>query len=101
MTPTRSVTPDVTGDGLTMVKALDLAMRVTRGQPSRVAMCPICPDEVLVSTLRWPGAEFYCLACEGHYGFVDPRPEAETPELLARIETARATFQERFRGSAE
>lgn len=78
---------------MTMVKALALALH--KGPP-RVAMCPTCADEVLVSTFRWPGAEFYCLACEGHFSFVDPRPEEETPELLARIKTAEAEFEKRF-----
>lgn len=73
-------------DGLQMVKALDLALRSHRGEKPRVAMCPTCPDEVLVATFRWPGAEFYCLRCEGLFSFVDPRPAEPTPELDARIE---------------
>lgn len=83
-------------DGLTMVKALDLALRTHRGEGPRVAMCPVCPDEVLVSTLKWSGAEFYCMGCEGHFSYVDPRPEAETQELLERIRIADAAFAERF-----
>lgn len=78
---------------MTMVKALALALH--KGPP-RVAMCPVCPDAVLVSTLRWDGAEFYCLSCEGNFSFVDPRPEEETPELLERIEQAKAEFKRRF-----
>jgi hypothetical protein len=75
------------------VKALELALH--KG-PSRVAMCPRCPDSVLVSTLRFVAAEFYCLDCEGHFSFVAPRPAEETPELLARIEEAKRLFGERF-----
>jgi hypothetical protein len=76
-----------------MVKALALALH--KGPP-RVAMCPVCPDEVLVSTLRWSGAEFFCLGCDGHFSFVDPRPEESTPELDERIEKAKAEFDRRF-----
>lgn len=76
-----------------MVKALELALR--KG-PSRIAMCPTCPDEVLVSTLRWPGAEFYCLGCDRGYSYVAPRGEEETPELLARIIETQTRFDERF-----
>lgn len=81
---------------MSMAKALELAIRVGRGEGPRVAMCPTCPDEVLVSTLRWPGAEFYCLGCEGGFSFVDPRPEEPTPELDARIAIANARFAELF-----
>lgn len=59
-------------------------------------MCPMCADEVLVSTMRWPGAEFYCLACKGLFSFVDPRAADETPELLERIEPTNARFAELF-----
>jgi hypothetical protein len=61
-----------------------------------VAMCPTCPDEVLVSTFRWPGAEFYCLGCDRGYSFVAPRPEPPSPELDARIAQANLRFEERF-----
>lgn len=61
-----------------------------------VAMCPICPDEVLVATFRWPKAEFYCLACGSHLGWLDPRAAPETPELVARIAAAEAAFDLRF-----
>ena len=39
-----------------------------------------------------PGAEFSCLACKGHFTYVDPRPADETPELVARIEAADLAF---------
>ena len=81
---------------MSWAKALELALRTSRGEGPRVAMCPSCPDEVLVSTFRWPGAEVYCLGCERTYSFVDPRPEVETPELLARIEETNARFAEKF-----
>lgn len=79
---------------MSFAKAIELALRTGRGEGPRVAMCPTCPDEVLVSTLHWPGAEFYCLGCEGVFSYVDPRPAEETPELLERIETTMTRFRE-------
>jgi hypothetical protein len=61
------------------------------GEP-RVAMCPRCPDAVLVGTMAFSHAEFYCLECGGKFGFLQPRPEKETPELLERMEAAREEF---------
>lgn len=81
---------------MSWAKALELALRTGRGEGPMVAMCPRCPDEVLVSTLRWAGYEFYCLACSGLFSYVDPRPAEPTPELDARIEAANAAFAERF-----
>lgn len=81
---------------MTWGKALELALRMGRGEGPRVAMCPVCPDEVLVSTLRFPGVEFYCLGCESGFSFVDPRPEEPSPELDARIAAAIARFDEVF-----
>jgi len=78
------------------VRALDLAARTLRGEGPMVAMCPTCPDEVLVSTMRWPGAEFYCLGCDRGYSFIDPRPETPTPELDERIAQAIARFAELY-----
>lgn len=78
---------------MSFVKALELALH--KGPP-RTAMCPVCPDEVLVSTIRWPAAEFYCLGCQGHFSFVDPRPAETTPELDERIAAANARFAELF-----
>ena len=77
---------------MSFARAIELALRTHRGEGPRVAMCPTCVDEVLVATFRWPGAEFYCLACRGHFSYVDPRPVDETPELLARIEAADLAF---------
>ena len=56
-----------------------------------MATCPRCA-EPLVSTLAWDKAEFYCLSCGGHFGFLDPVGAPETPELLARMEAVRAEF---------
>lgn len=75
-----------------MVRALDMIGR----KGPRIAMCPRCPDEVLVATFRWPQAEFYCLACKGHFGWLDPRPAEETPELLERCEVVRVAFEGLF-----
>lgn len=82
----------MSNNALNTVRALNL---MSQEEPP-VAMCPSCRDEVLVLTFRWPGAEFYCLACKGHFGFLDPRPEKETPDLKARQIEVRASFKEAF-----
>lgn len=74
---------------LDLTRALEM---IGRKGPPKVAMCPACPDEVLVSTFRWSGAEFYCLTCRGHFGWLDPRPADDTPELTARCEAASLAF---------
>lgn len=74
--------------------ALDAAkaLEVIGRKGPKTAMCPRCPDEVLVFTFRWPGAEFWCPGCHGHFGFLDPRPADPTPELDARCEAAKVAF---------
>lgn len=63
-----------------------------------VAMCPHC-DEPLVSTMAWDRAEFYCLSCGAHLGFLEPVGKPETPELLARTEALRLEFRELSAGA--
>jgi hypothetical protein len=63
--------------------ALDLLGR--KGNPP-MAMCRRCDDEPLVMTFEFPGAEFVCMNCKALYGFLDPRPAEETPELRAKYE---------------
>lgn len=59
---------------------------------SRVAMCRC--GEPLVMTLHWARYEFYCLSCGKHYGFLDPTPADETPELLERVAAIEAEWNE-------
>ena len=47
------------------------------------ALCPNCRAP-LISTLDFPGAEFYCLECGHKCGFMSPVAGAPTPELNAR-----------------
>lgn len=61
------------------------------------ALCPRC-GEPLVSTLDFPGAEFYCLECRQRYGFLSPRPGQPTPELEARYRALQAEWDEHVAG---
>lgn len=64
---------------LDAVKAIEM-----HGRGRKVAMCSC--DAPLVSTLAFRHFEFYCLDCGRRYGFLDPRPADETPELIARCD---------------
>ena len=48
--------------------------------------------EPLVSTFEFPGAEFYCVSCQRKYGFLEPVPATETPEIVARHKELRAQY---------
>lgn len=63
--------------------ALDLVGRKRDGVPAPMATCHV-DDEPLVSTMEFPGAEFYCVVCGRTYGFLSPKPAEATPELEAR-----------------
>jgi hypothetical protein len=66
------------------IKALDL---MSRKEPP-VALCRN-DAQPLVSTMLWPRAEWLCLACGGHYGWLDPLKGEPTPELVALSEQRR------------
>lgn len=71
------------------VKAFDLIGRKT----APMACCPDCEGDVpLISTLHFAYAEFYCLECGGHFGFLDPKAVEDTPQLKARHLRLRAEF---------
>lgn len=78
------------------VKALELAFdavaRKQEGKRPPVATCPAC-GEPLVLTLKFPEKEFICVECRGLWGFVDPVPIEETPELLARLAELKAKWK--------
>lgn len=82
------------------VKALAMALEVgSRKGPPPMACCPHCPGEVpLISTFRWPGAEFYCLDCGGLVSFVGPKAAVETPELTADYEARLAEWKAHVAG---
>lgn len=53
---------------------------------SALATCPRCPASTpLISTMVFRGAEFYCLDCGKRFGFLSPRPETATPELVEKL----------------
>lgn len=56
-----------------------------------MACCPK-DGEPLISTFRYPGAEFVCMVCGGLFGFLAPTPKTETPELTARYNELQARF---------
>lgn len=80
------------GNHLDTAKALNL---MGKKEPP-MAMCPSCKTEPLVLTFKWPGAEFYCVVCGRTFGFLDPRPETPTPELVAHQLANKAKFKELF-----
>ena len=71
----------------TMAVGLDL---MNRDEPP-MACCPK-DGEPLISTFRYPGAEFVCMICGSLLGFLAPTPKVETPELTARYEELRTAF---------
>lgn len=83
------MTFDVRSGPEALARTLDLTGR----KEPPVAMCPRCPDAVLVETFLFNGAEFYCLDCGAHVGYLSPRPQDSTPELVQRCEDAKAEFR--------
>jgi hypothetical protein len=76
---------------LDVAKGLDLIGR----KQKPMACCPRCTEPTpLISTMAFPRAEFYCLECGGHFGFLSPRAETATPELKARHDELRAEWDE-------
>lgn len=57
-----------------------------------IAMCPRCVVP-LVMTMGWSHAEFYCLNCGAHLGFLSPVPADETPRLLEQMHATGAEFE--------
>lgn len=74
---------------------LNTAGKLMRGERP-MATCPK-DGEPLIMTVRWPGAEFICIVCNGLYGFLSPKPVPPTPELQARYEELKAMFDKRYR----
>ena len=72
--------------------ALDAAARQREGRAAPIATCPAC-GEPLVLTLKFRGKEFICIECRRLWGFVDPMPKEETPELLARLAELKARWE--------
>ena len=81
-----------------IVKALEMALdsiaRNRGGRRPPVATCPSC-GEPLVMTLKFRGKEFICVECGRTWGFVEPTPKEETPELLDRLAELNAKWKAR------
>lgn len=76
---------------LGLVKGLDLVNRPT----PPLGCCPRCKEPTpLISTMAFRKAEFYCLECGGHFGFLAPRAFDPTPELNARYDSLKAEWDE-------
>lgn len=78
-------------NALETAKALEMIGR----KGPKVAMCPRDRDEPLVCTFDRRGYEFTCLKCGGWYGWLDPLPADETPELLALCEQRKQEYASR------
>lgn len=88
-----TVSPKEIGTGL------DLIERKREGRAAPMACCPRCPEPTpLISTIHFAYAEFYCLECGGHFGFLSPRAEEDTPELKAHYERLRSEWDEHTAG---
>lgn len=85
-----------THDPINIGTALDLIGRRREGKPAPMATC-YNDDEPLVSTLEFPGAEFYCVICGTKYGFLGPKPAEATPELEARLAELRTRYDQERR----
>lgn len=73
-------------------------MTPDNGSDSRVrtAKMAVCPRDgaPLISTMAFSGAEFYCLECGAHLGWMSPRGVESTPEVEARYESLLAEWDE-------
>lgn len=71
--------------------------RLPLGEPVPTAGCP--RDRTpLIATIAFPKAEFYCLECGGHFGFLDPVPLEPTPEINKQMEALQAEWDEHVAG---
>lgn len=60
-----------------------------------MATCP-GDGEPLICTLRFSGAEFYCMVCHRLYGFLSPQPAPWSEELQARHDELADQFSKKF-----
>ena len=73
-----------------MVDALSMVLgaKETKG---KIAGCTSCKAP-LIATMKYPGAEFYCLECGNHLSYVSPTPLEPTPENNKRLEKLEAEW---------
>jgi hypothetical protein len=77
----------------------DTEARRREGKPPPIAMCRVCPNEPLVSTMLFRRAEFYCVSCGSHLGYLDPKPAEPTPELDDRAHAVQQEFDTLSKGA--
>lgn len=58
-----------------------------------IAMCPRCVVPV-VMTMAFSHAEFYCLDCGAHLGFLSPVAADVTDRLLEQLAARKAEFEQ-------
>jgi hypothetical protein len=79
------------GMPMTNATAAATAMDLIGRKKAPMAICP-SDGEPLISTFKYPGAEFVCMVCGGLLGFLAPTPKEVTPELQQRHDELRAKF---------
>lgn len=88
-----SITASEIGTGL------DLIERKQDGRPKPIACCPRCIELTpLISTIAFYKAEFYCLDCGGHFGFLSPKTGEPTPALNAMLDQYDEEWEEHVAG---
>jgi predicted RNA-binding Zn-ribbon protein involved in translation (DUF1610 family) len=75
-----------------MLDALAMALDPERTK-SKIAGCTSCKAP-LIGTMKYPGAEFYCLECGKHLSYVSPTPLESTPENNERLAKLEAEWKE-------
>ena len=70
---------------------LDMQERKKSGKPAPMATCPRC-DEPLISTIKFRGKEFICVACRRLWEFLQPKAAEVTPELQTRYDELKAQW---------
>ena len=58
----------------------------------------ICPNDgdALVETLRFPGAELFCVTCDGRFGWFDVPSTEWTAALQERLDEVQVEFDSRY-----
>jgi predicted RNA-binding Zn-ribbon protein involved in translation (DUF1610 family) len=75
-----------------MVDALSMALNPERTK-GKIAGCTSCKAP-LIATMKYPGAEFYCIECGKHLSYVSPTPLEPTEENAARLLVLEAEWKE-------
>lgn len=92
---TKKINDTAAGMPLTPATAVAASLSLMSHKEPPMACCPN-DGEPLISTFRFPGAEFVCMVCGDHLGFLAPTPKPVTPELEARQKELQAKFDARY-----